>query len=88
MVAGEGTWVVDNNTGDITFTPIAGFFSDPTPIDYLISDGTGLNSNIATVTVDYPQSAPIAVDDQMLDQPLGQAVTLAALANDSVGQCR
>ena len=83
VVAGEGTWVVDNNTGDITFTPIAGFFSDPTPIDYLISDGTGLNSNIATVTVDYPQSAPIAVDDQMLDQPLGQAVTLAALANDS-----
>jgi len=83
VVAGEGSWLVDNATGDITFTPEAGFLGDPTPVTYQISDSTGLQSNIATVTVEYPQTAPLAVDDELLDQPLGSAVTLLTLANDS-----
>ncbi len=82
-VPGEGVWVVDNASGDITFTPAAGFLLDPTPVTYTVSDGTGLVSNVATVTVDYPQTAPVAVDDERLDQPLGQPVTLATLVNDS-----
>ncbi len=28
-VAGEGTWSVDGTTGEITFTPQAGFTDDP-----------------------------------------------------------
>ena len=83
QVAGEGTWVLDNASGDITFTPEPGFLSDPTPISYTISDANGLISNVATITIDYPQTAPLAVDDQLLDQMLGTAITLAALANDS-----
>ena len=83
LVAGEGSWQIDNATGDVTFTPEAGFFADPTPVVYTIADNTGLVSNEATITVEYPQSAPLAVDDEKLDQPLAQPVTVPVLANDS-----
>ena len=83
IIAGEGSWQIDNATGVVTFTPEAGFFADPTPVNYTVSDINGLVSNEATITVDYPQSAPLAVDDEKLDQPLSQPVTLAVVANDS-----
>ena len=83
IVAGEGVWQIDDATGDVTFTPEAGFFSDPTPVVYTVSDNTGLVSNEATITVDYPQTAPLAVDDERLDQPLAQPVVVAVLDNDS-----
>ena len=82
-VAGEGEWILDNATGVVTFTPIAGFLLDPTPIFYTIEDFNGLLSNEAKITIDYPQTAPIAIDDEKLNQPLAQPVTLALLANDS-----
>ena len=83
IVAGEGSWQIGNATGDVVFTPEAGFLLDPTPVNYTIADTTGLVSNEATITVDYPQTAPLAVDDEMLDQPLSEPVTVAVLANDS-----
>ncbi len=83
LVAGEGSWQINNTTGDVTFTPEAGFFSDPTPVNYTIADINGLLSNEATITVDYPQTAPLAVDDEKLDQPLSRPVTVSVVANDS-----
>ena len=83
IVTGEGSWQIDNTTGEVVFTPEAGFFADPAPVVYTVSDTNGLVSNEATITVDYPQSAPLAVDDEKLNQPLAQAVTLAVLVNDS-----
>lgn len=83
VVPGEGVWVVDNATAVVTFTPEPGFLFDPTPVLYTISDINGLVSNEATVTVEYPQTAPVANDDERLDQPLAQPVTLAVLANDT-----
>ncbi|NKQ40527.1 MAG: hypothetical protein HF962_03045, partial [Sulfurovum sp.] len=56
-VPNEGTWVVDN-TGELTFTPLVTFTGDPTPITYTVDDVTGNTSNVATVTIDYPQDAP------------------------------
>ena len=35
-IPNEGTWTVDPTTGDITFTPDAGFTGDPTPIRYTL----------------------------------------------------
>lgn len=83
IVAGEGTWQIDNASGAVTFTPEAGFFADPTPVNYTVSDINGLVSNVATITVDYPQTAPLAEDDEKLDQPLAEPVTVVVLANDS-----
>ncbi len=33
-VIGEGTWSYGHLSGELTFTPFAGFFAAPTPIDY------------------------------------------------------
>ncbi|MEB8432362.1 SpaA isopeptide-forming pilin-related protein [Cocleimonas sp. KMM 6892] len=59
VIAGEGTWTVDPTTGDITFTPEPGYLGDPTPVDYTVKDTRGLESNIATVTIDYEEPAAI-----------------------------
>jgi CshA-type fibril repeat protein len=82
VVAGEGTWSVDPITGAITFTPEAGFIADPTPINYTVKDRTGLSSNPATVSVDYPPYAPVATNDSQSGQS-GQPVTVDVLNNDS-----
>ncbi len=54
-VAGEGIWLVDGKTGDITFEPERGFLGDPTPIQYTVKDAEGNLSNPSKVTIDYPQ---------------------------------
>jgi len=59
VVPGEGTWVVDPVTGDITFTPEPGYLGDPTPIVYTVTDTTGLASNPSTVTIDYEEPATL-----------------------------
>lgn len=82
VVEGQGTWSVNSTTGAITFMPIAGFTADPTPIRYTVKDKTGLKSNPATVTVDYPQNPPIAVNDNATANT-GQAVTINVIDNDS-----
>ncbi|MBH0007715.1 Ig-like domain-containing protein, partial [Psychrobacter sp. SWN149] len=81
-VAGEGSWVVDPVSGDITFTPEDGFTGDPTPISYTVNDATGLTSNPATVTIDYPQSAPVAVNDNESGTS-GSPVVVAVVGNDT-----
>jgi CshA-type fibril repeat protein len=75
VVSGQGTWSVNATTGAITFTPLAGYTGDPTPITYTVKDNDGNTSNAATVTIDYTQIAPVAVNDQKLANPAG-AVTL------------
>lgn len=54
-VAGEGTWSVNPVTGEITFTPEAGFSGNPTPIRYTIADTLGLRSNEAVESLEYTQ---------------------------------
>ncbi|CAG1769097.1 partial Calcium-binding lectin RapA2, partial [uncultured bacterium] len=80
IVAGQGTWTV-NSSGQITFTPQAGFTGDPTPIQYTVKDRTGLESNQAIVSIDYPQTPPIAVNDRQTGV-IGQSVTVNVVSND------
>ncbi len=52
-VAGEGEWVYNPSTGTLSFTPESGFVTDPSPIDYVLTETqTGL-SDTANVVVDY-----------------------------------
>ncbi|MDN3442689.1 hypothetical protein QL898_13775, partial [Psychrobacter sp. APC 3279] len=79
-VPGEGSWAVDPVTGDITFTPEAGFTGDPTPISYTVDNRTGETSNEATVTIEYPQ----AVNDTQTGAS-GSPVVVAVVGNDGQG---
>ena len=67
----------------VLYTPAAGFAGVDT-FRYAISDGRGGSATAAvSVTVAaQPDRAPVAVDDAATT-PLGQAVTIAVLANDS-----
>jgi len=58
-VAGEGTWILNPTTARVTFTPIAGFTGDPTPLTFKITDldnGTVVESKIR---IDYPEAGSI-----------------------------
>ena len=79
-VLGEGEWTVDAN-GEVTFSPEAGFTIDPTPITYVVKDGSGNTSNVATITADY---LPIASDD-LSDNNNAGSVEVDVLANDLDG---
>src|SRR5581483_583762 len=82
VVPGQGTWSVNKTTGAITFTPAPGYTGDPTPIQYTVQDAQGNVSNAATVTVDYVQLPPVAVNDSSLNNLQGP-VTLNVTANDT-----
>ena len=77
-VPGEGVWRVNPDTGAITFTPIAGFVGDPTPIAYTVQDTQG-NETGADIEVNYP---PLAKDDSV-NAEVGQQVVIHVLENDS-----
>ncbi|WP_299066140.1 hypothetical protein, partial [uncultured Polaribacter sp.] len=77
-----GTWSVDEASGVITFTPLAGFTEDPTPIAYNVEDNDGNVSNNATVTIDY---VPVAVNDESFGNTVASDVTLNVLSNDTAG---
>ncbi|MBM1344308.1 OmpA family protein [Ponticoccus sp. SC2-56] len=81
-VPGEGTWSQDDSTGDLTFTPEAGFTGDPTPVTYTFRNDVGQVSNSATVTIDYDAQPPAAVDDTFVSGANGP-VTDTPLSNDS-----
>ncbi|WP_412508755.1 Ig-like domain-containing protein, partial [Roseovarius sp. SYSU LYC5161] len=83
-VAGEGTWSVGPNPGEITFTPESDFEADPTPIQYLVSDSNDNRSNLATVSVGFA-APPIAKDDTSAGNTSGHAVAVDVLANDASG---
>ncbi|MBD3790129.1 MAG: hypothetical protein IE885_07180, partial [Campylobacterales bacterium] len=78
VVPGEGRWVVDPVTGDITFEAEEGFTGDPAPIEYSVQDTAG-NEDQAMITVDYP---PVARDDNATGK-LNEIITVNVLANDS-----
>ena len=81
-VPGEGVWTVDATTGVVTFTPETGFTADPTPAAYTVDDNDGNTSNEAIITLDYPQTAPVAVDDNAVGVP-GQVARVDVLDNDT-----
>ncbi|GAA2526343.1 hypothetical protein GCM10010407_15610 [Rarobacter incanus] len=71
-VPGQGVWTIDPSTGKATFTPEAGFTSNPTPITYTVTDGNGLtDSGKLTVLVNQP---PVDKDHGKTTNP-GESVT-------------
>ncbi|MDA0177146.1 tandem-95 repeat protein [Mesoflavibacter profundi] len=82
VVAGEGTWTVDNTTGAVTFTPEVGFTGDPTPIAYTVEDNDGNVSNASTISLDYDAQTPIAINDTASTEP-GISIVIPILNNDN-----
>ncbi|GAA4229138.1 hypothetical protein GGQ68_001343 [Sagittula marina] len=80
----NGTAEIDPTTGEVIFTPDAGFIGEGT-VEYTVSDGTATDVGLITVTVTdptAPNTPPTAVDDEA-STGVGTPVTLTPLANDS-----
>lgn len=61
-IDGEGVWTVNPETGEITFTPVAGFSDNPTPASYTVKDNKGRSSGTATITVIYAQVGSVTLN--------------------------
>lgn len=62
-VSGEGQWVVNSTTGEVTFTPETDFTGDPKPVQYIAADKEGNKADSpATITVNYAQNTQAVAD--------------------------
>ena len=57
---GQGTYTLDTDTGEITFTPVLGFVGNPDPVDYRVTttNGTSDGQYAPTVTAPPPPTPP------------------------------
>ena len=76
VVAGQGTWTVSGD--NVTFTPLASFKGDPTPVTYRITATNGLTAT-ALVTITY---VPAATNDSQSNLVIGAPATVHVLTND------
>ncbi len=84
IVTGEGTWSLNIQTGDLRFTPLAGYTTNPTPIVYSLTENlTGLTDN-GTVIISYDEVPPVAADDVSAGHEPGEIVTFNILSNDQL----
>lgn len=82
VVSGQGTWRVVN--GNVTYSPLTTFRSDPTPISYAIrpTDRTNFSKKTASIGIDFPVGTS---PDGNVPIATGTAVTLNVLSNDTFG---
>jgi CshA-type fibril repeat protein len=84
-VPNEGTWTVNTDTGEITFTPLSTFTGNPTPIQYTVKDTGGLESVVPTTVTVIMDSLPLANPDRNTASVGGSAVTGDLINNDQPG---
>jgi len=63
VMPGEGTWTVNEDTGEVTFVPDSNLESNPTPVNYTVRETNGDLSNEATVTIRYPSANGYHIGD-------------------------
>ena len=65
-IAGQGTYKVDDS-GVLTFTPVANYNGIATPIKYNVKDNSGATSNVSSIniTVTAVNDLPVAVNDNV-----------------------
>ncbi|BDZ49349.1 hypothetical protein GCM10025867_15900 [Frondihabitans sucicola] len=78
-VPGTGQWSVDTATGEVTFTPVAGFVGTVT-VPYQVTDSDG---TVAASTVSATIAGPPTSHDDTATTDQGDVVTVPVLDNDS-----
>ncbi len=85
IVADQGIWSVNPVTGAITFTPVAGYSGNPTPIFYTVKDIDGATSKSASVTITFACVPPL-VPSATLIQPTCAVPTGTITVTSPVGE--
>ncbi len=82
VVADQGTWNYNSESGFVTFTPETGFTVSPSPVSYILTENlTGL-SDTANITVSYNEEPPVANDDFSPGNSPGSRASVNILSND------
>lgn len=81
-VFGEGTWIWNQSTKNLSFTPESSFKGDPSPITYAITDNTNMTSAKAMVYISC-LNTPTAINDTA-EAYIGDPVTISVLNNDKL----
>ena len=83
-IPGEGTYVVDPATGNVTFTPVPSFTGKTAPLPYKVRDSSGKTaaSYIQITVTPSATPAPYANPDYVAGRK-GQTLILPALVNDT-----
>ncbi|UFU03564.1 tandem-95 repeat protein [Ruania suaedae] len=82
-VPGEGEYVIDAESGEVTFTPVASFRGEASPVSYQFTDSYD-NVASSTVTITVRGIDPVASDDAA-STPFGTPVTLPGVVDDVPG---
>jgi CshA-type fibril repeat protein len=82
-IPGEGTYVVDPTSGDVTFTPLKPFHGTATPVTYEVKDEAG-QVTMAAIKVVVTAVTPTATPDSATT-PYAHAVTVQLVSDDSAG---
>lgn len=81
IMPGQGTFAV-NNAGVVSFTPLAAFYGNTSPVLYTVANSLSLTSNNATILVTViPYGAPTAVNDATVTNE-NTSVTFNVTNND------
>jgi gliding motility-associated-like protein len=83
-VAGEGTFTVNTTTGTVTFTPVATFSGQVSPVAYTIKDNFGTQSQNALININVLAAALTGMPDTTTT-PVNTPVTTNVTANDGAG---
>lgn len=75
VVRGQGTWTLNPNTAEVTFTPDADFKSNPTPINYTIKDNNGKQMPPTPLAIEYSAITSADIKPANVGEPVTQKVT-------------
>src|SRR5690606_36325484 len=83
-IPGEGSWRVEVNTGEVTFSPLEGFDQETTAIGYMVRDTQGTEGDPALLMVRMAKR-PRAVEDTSLTATGSGGPAGNVLDNDFLG---
>jgi hypothetical protein len=83
--AADGTATINAGTGAITFTPASGFSGEVPTFGYRVTDGDGLSSAPASVSISFALPATPVVGNVSRSTPLNTSLIFALPTPDGVG---
>jgi len=83
-VIGEGVYTVDNS-GLVTFTPVANFSGNATPINYTVNDNSGATSNSTTISITVTPVVDISINKTINNESpmVGSTVIFTLVATNN-----
>ena len=81
-VPGEGEYIIDSASGEVTFTPTIDYNGTPTPVEYQVSDDDGVTATATINLIVNDINDPPIADDDSAQTEEDNAIAINILTND------